>query len=141
MQHLKVMDLCREFKPFDIEPAHKDVASRDALFDFPDEEYGNLYQYALDNCLTNCSWVVALIPESFIRTRLFRKRLRTFISVTQCLFTETGHPVELALLGPHKTADTKVWISNTYSGKLTGLESCFPSPRRNGVAVRFNDPS
>ncbi len=37
-------------------------------------EYDDLYKYSLDKCLENCKNVIAIIPESFIRTNLFLGR-------------------------------------------------------------------
>ncbi|MDE2770800.1 MAG: hypothetical protein OXI44_06455 [Bacteroidota bacterium] len=167
IKHLRVMDLCRSFRSYDIEPASKDVEYRDTLanfpqgfevcvtnppwlarniatfkgLEFPEGEYGNLYQYALENCLSNCDWVAALVPESFIRTQTFRKRLSSFVSVTECLFTDTGHPVGMALFQPTKTEKTRVWVGKQLVGCLEELEKDYPIPRKNGVKVVFNAPN
>ena len=166
IEHLQGMDLCGSFQSYDIEPANENVWYRDTLayfpegyevcvtnppwlarniatykgLNFPTGEYGNLYQYALNNCLTYCNWVAVLIPESFIRTKLFRDRLQSFVSVTSCLFTDTGHPVGLALFGPEEVSDTDIWIGEEFVGSLNALESECPQPKENGVRIKFNDP-
>ena len=126
IDRLGEMDLCNEFKSYDIVPSAKDVIKRDTLsrfpkgFDvcitnppwlaknsatarglpFPDTHYDDLYKFALQKCLDNCGWVGALVPESYIRANLFHERLRHFVSLTGAMFEETGHPVGLALFHP-----------------------------------------
>ncbi len=167
IEHLQGMDLCGSFQSYDIEPANQNVGYRDTLahfpegyevcvtnppwlarniatyksLDFPQGKYGNLYQYALDNCLAHCNWVAALIPESFIRTKLFRERLQSFVSITSCLFTDTGHPVGLALFGPEKVSNAEIWIGREFVGKLIDIESECPQPKTDGVKIKFNAPN
>ena len=167
ISHLRGMDLCRAFKSYDIEPASNEVEYRDTLanfpqgfevcvtnppwlarniatfkgLEFPKGEYGNLYQYALENCLSNCDWIAALVPESFIRTQTFRDRLDSFVSVTECLFADTGHPVGLALFQPRKTRKINIWVGSQFVGILEELERGYPTPRKNGVKVVFNSPN
>ena len=166
IEHLEAVNLCKSYKSFDIEPASPNVEYRDTLADFPSDydvcvtnppwlarniatfkgiefpevRYGNLYQYALANCLEYCHWIAALIPESFIRTNIFRTRLKAFVSVTQCLFTDTGHPVGLALFGPDNIKATDVWVGRALIGTLAKLEANCPIPKVDGVVVTFNEP-
>ena len=99
---------CREWAFFDIAPGAKGVVQRDTLADFPKgfnvcitnppwlarnsatrrglpfpeaTRYDDLYKYALEQCLTHCDWVAAIIPEAFIRSCLFLERLHDFISL------------------------------------------------------------
>ncbi len=152
---------CREWALFDIEPAAAEVRRRDTLADFPrgfevcitnppwlarnsatrrglpfprDIQHDDLYKYALEKCLANCKWVAAIIPEAFIRSRLFLHRLHDFVSLVPqmqpvdiqaraakarlpgdvekarppetFMFADTEHPVGLALFGPAPTVNT-----------------------------------
>lgn len=162
---LEQMDLCRDSRSFDIEPAASRVRRRDTIrsfptgyevcvtnppwlarnsaafrgLPFPNCRYDDLYKLCLEKCLLNCPWVAALIPESFIRAGLFRARLRTFISLTARMFEDTGHPVGLALFGPDWTADAAVWSGTRRIGSLSELERLRPLPTADGPRIRFND--
>ena len=176
--HLK----CRDWKFFDIEPGAKGIVKRDTLADFPKgfkvcitnppwlarnsatrrglpfpdaTNYDDLYKYALEQCLIHCPWVAAIIPEAFIRSGLFLKRLCDFISLVpstqhetdqernrrevSSMFEDTEHPVGLALFAPDITSDVRVWRNNQLLGKLSELRQHLPLPSSNRSIV-FNDP-
>ena len=109
--------------------------------DFPDCEYDDLYKFALDKCLANCEWVAALLPESFLRANIFRKRLTDFISLTSALFADTEHPVALCLFSPEYSSDVLVWQNNRKVGKLSSLEKHVPKPNPDGMKISFNSPN
>ncbi len=164
IDHLQRMGLCREFRAFDIDPAHSQVRYRDTIADFPtgfevcvtnppwlarnsatvrgmpfpDTPYDDLYKAALEKCLDNCAFVAALVPESFVRTDLFTDRLAAFVSLTSSLFLDTGHPVGLALFVEKPVAETDVWSGGTYIGSLDRLKEMRPIPKPDGSRVRFN---
>lgn len=167
VRFLGEMDLCRTSRSFDIQPAAPHVRRRDTLrsfptgyrvcvtnppwlarnsaafrgLPFPDCRYDDLYKLCLEKCLANCRWVAALVPESFIRTGLFRARLRHFVSLTSRMFFDTGHPVGLALFEPDWHADAVVWSGHRRIGALSGIEKLRPRPRPDGPPIRFNDPA
>ena len=167
IEHLRDLGICRSFHAFDIEPSASSVSKRDTLasfptgyrvcvtnppwlaknsatargLNFPDCLYDNVYKFALDRCLENCRWVAALVPESFIRSKLFRKRLCGFVSLTSRQFAETDHPVGLAMFQPGAASRCKVWSGEAEVGQLADLESLRPVPTRKGIKVRFNDPN
>ena len=173
---------CREWAFYDIAPGAKEVVQRDTLADFPKgfnvcitnppwlarnsatrrglpfpeaNRYDDLYKYALEQCLTHCDWVAAIIPEAFIRSGLFLQRLRDFISLvphtqgkteeknktrdTSYMFEDTEHPVGLALFTPEATADVRIWRNNQHLGGLNELRKHLPQPSSNRDIV-FNDP-
>ena len=166
VEFLEEMDLCRDSRSFDIAPADPRVRRRDTLRSFPSGYevcvtnppwlarnsaalrglsfprcgHDDLYKLCLEKCLSRCSWVAALIPESFLRSGLFRTRLRDFVSLTARMFADTGHPVGLALFGPDWSADAAVWADSLRVGALSDLERLRPSPTADGPAMRFNDP-
>ena len=165
IRFLEQMDLCRDSRSFDIEPAGPRVRRRDTIrsfptgyevcvtnppwlarnsaafrgLPFPECRYDDMYKLCLEKCLVNCPWVAALIPESFIRTGLFRARLRAFVSLTARMFEDTGHPVGLALFGPDWMADAAVWSGARRIGSLSELERLRPRPMADGPRIRFND--
>ena len=173
---------CRDWVFYDIEPGAKGVMQRDTLADFPKgfnvcitnppwlarnsatrrglpfpeaTRHDDLYKYALEQCLTHCDWVAAIIPEAFIRSGLFLHRLCDFISLvpqtqngtthdsksrnTSYMFDDTEHPVGLALFAPNRTSDVKVWRNNQLLGKLSELRKHLPLPSSNRSIV-FNEP-
>ena len=135
IEHLERMNLCYDFKSFDLYPANRRVEKCDTLLNFPSGysvcvtnppwlaknsatarglpfpamEYDDLYKFALEKCLANCEWVAALVPESFIRANLFHDRLWHFVSLTEKIFADTSHPVGLALFRPEPCEDVIVW--------------------------------
>lgn len=163
---LQSMGLCDRHRSFDIYPSARGVKERDTLADFPtgfevcvtnppwlaknsatvrglpfpDTQFDDLYKFALDKCLTNCGYVAALVPESFIRAGLFQERLTDFVSLTGQLFKDTGHPVGLALFGPEAGKDVMVWHDGRGVGLLSVLEQARPKSQGNTVDVRFNRP-
>ena len=174
---------CRDWSLFDIEPGAAGVVQRDTLADFPKgfnvcitnppwlarnsatrrglpfpeaTRYDDLYKYALEQCLAHCGWVAAIIPEAFIRSGLFLKRLHDFISLvpqtqgpaeqengkrdTSYMFEDTEHPVGLALFAPEAPSDVRVWRNNQLLGGINELRRHLPQPSSNRSIV-FNDPS
>lgn len=177
--HLK----CQDWEYFDVEPGAEGIVQRDTLADFPkgfevcitnppwlarnsatrrglpypdETNYDDLYKYALEKCLAHCPWVAAIIPEAFIRSGLFLKRLCDFISLvpqrenktnqtsikreTSSMFEDTEHPVGLALFAPDIASDVRVWRNNLLLGTLSELRQHLPMPSNNRSIV-FNDPN
>lgn len=173
---------CPEWAFFDIKPAAEGIVQRDTLADFPTgfdvcitnppwlarnsatrrglpfpeaTQHDDLYKYALEQCLTHCGWVAAIIPEAFIRSGLFLQRLSDFVSLvpqtqgateqknktrdTSYMFEDTEHPVGLALFAPQATSDVKIWRNNRFLGGLNELRRHLPRPSSNRSIV-FNDP-
>ena len=166
IDHLTGMGLCRNYVAFDIEPGASNVQCRDTLTSFPTGydvcvtnppwlaknlatyrdlpyvagEYDDLYKFALEKCLENCPWVATLIPESFIRAKLFQERLTNFVSLTSRMFEDTKHPVGLALFEPQSTLDVSLWSNDQYIGELSNIAALRPQPIPDGPTVRFNVP-
>ncbi len=175
---------CRDWAFFDIEPGAKGIVQRDTLADFPKgfdvcitnppwlarnsatrrglpfpeaTRYDDLYKYALEQCLTHCGWIAAIIPEAFIRSGLFLERLCDFISLVpqeqdktnyppdkgdrggSVMFEDTEHPVGLALFAPDATSDVRIWRNNRFLGTMRELRRHLPQPSSNRNIV-FNDP-
>lgn len=163
---LSDMELCNQSTSYDIAPADSKVERRDTLakfpsgYDicitnppwlaknsatvrglaFPDCQHDDLYKYALEKCLDNCAYIAALIPESFITANLFQERLQTFVSLTARMFTDTGHPVGLALFGPDEVCDVEIWSGMERVGLLSLLQKLKPEPQAGGASISFNEP-
>ena len=175
---------CCDWAFFDIEPGAEGIVQRDTLTDFPKgfnacitnppwlarnsatrrglpfpekTRYDDLYKYAIEQCLKHCRWVAAIIPEAFIRSGLFLKRLHDFISLVpqrqdktnyppdkggrgvSVMFEDTEHPVGLALFEPDATSDVRIWRNNQFLGTMHELRRHLPQPSSNRDIV-FNDP-
>ena len=174
---------CDDWAFFDIEPGVEGVKKQDTLTDFPKgfkvcitnppwlarnsatrrglpfpekTQYNDLYKYALEQCLSHCDWVAAIIPEAFIRSGLFGERLCDFISLvpetsnvikrgnksrtTNYMFNDTEHPVGLAMFAPILSTDIRVWRNNQLLGTFGDLQKHLPTTSRNSNIV-FNDPN
>ena len=166
VRHLSGMGLCGGSVSFDVAPGHASVRRRDTIKKFPagfdvcvtnppwfgkssarkqgvnlpDMDYDDLYKHAIGLCLENCGWVAAVVPESFIRSGLFRDRLTDFVSHTGRLFDNTEHPVGLALFAPEPSKDVVVWRNRTRVGKMSVIEKMAPPRPYETEGVRFNVP-
>ncbi|MGR3984640.1 MAG: hypothetical protein OD817_05215 [Gammaproteobacteria bacterium] len=163
--HLESMRLCGDYAAFDIEPAAPGVKRRDTMqcfprgfdvcitnppwlaknsatgrgLDFPDCPYDDLYKFSVARCLENCGYLAALVPESFIRSGLFRERLHSFISLTTPIFADTAHPVGLAMFLPEATPHITVYSGRKRVGLLAEIEA--HRPKANGRRrIVFNAP-
>ena len=103
--------------------------------------YDDVYKYALHLALANCEYVAFVIPATFLRSRLFRGRLRAFVLLEQKMFTDTDNPVCMALFEPGP-GRTEVWADDEYVGRLDELEERYDLNARTeqGRRVRFNVP-
>lgn len=163
---LQSLDTCREFASFDIAPNRANVRQRNTIesfprgyevcvtnppwlarnsatrrgFLFPECRYDDLYKHCLELCLRNCKYVAALIPASFLRCRLFRERLQTYILLHDMLFSDTENPVCLTLFGEHPAKRTEIYYDDEHIGTLAALERLLPGAR-NDLQLRFNDPA
>ena len=66
-------------------------------------------------------------------------RLHYFVSLTSRMFSDTGHPVGLALFGPESVFDVEVWLDTKKVGLLSLLQKIRPEPQKTGVSVTFNE--
>ena len=160
---LKKMELCNDFVSYDIEPNNVDVLYRNTLIDFPKNynvcitnppylaqnsatrrglfyprtKYDDLYKYALELCLKNCSNVAAIIPASFLNANIFRNRLSHYILLNAKMFDDTDCPVCLALFNK-KSDDVKIYDKH-YIGLLSELEKKIPEGK--DIEMKFNSPT
>lgn len=106
----------------------------------------DLYQVALDTCLSSAAYTVAIIPESFITSKYPKDRCIMCVSLRHGLFTDTDCPVCLAFFGPVPTGAGMRIITN--SGESLGtLDSLLRLDREllgdgdSAGFLRCNDPN
>jgi hypothetical protein len=99
----------------------KSSARRRKIY-FPWEE-DDMYKVSLNVMLNNCKYVAAIIPESFISSRLHHDRLYGVISLTCKMFEDTECPVCLALFTPYKNENIEIYSGDTYLGTYKELSS------------------
>jgi len=89
---------------------------------YPDTIYPDLYLLCIEKMLEKCDYVAAIIPETFILSGYFRKRLSSVISLTCKMFEDTDCPVCLAMFDPQESEDFKVYRLNDYLGTFKELQ-------------------
>jgi hypothetical protein len=160
---LQEMGLCNNFISYDIEPKNENVLFKDTLQDFPvnynicitnppylaqnsakrrglfypETNYDDLYKFAIDKCLKNCKSVGAIIPASFLNSKLFRDRLSHYILFNTKMFNDTEHPVCLALF-KEQSNDVELYEDRQFIGKLSEFERKLPKSK-NKIEMKFND--
>ncbi|MCQ2570926.1 MAG: hypothetical protein MJ154_01615 [Candidatus Saccharibacteria bacterium] len=119
----------------------KNSATRRGL-KYPDTDYDDIYKLCLDVMLRNTPYVAAIVPETFLTSRLFHKRLHSVISLTCKMFSDTDCPVCLALFVPEKEAPKSfdIYRMNELLGSYSELTA---NDVRDvlGIAWKFNDPN
>jgi hypothetical protein len=159
---LQKMKMCTQFSSYDIEPQHKDVIKQDTLANFPtnfnvcitnppylaqnsakrrglaypNTKYDDLYKFSLEKCLENCENVTAIIPASFLNSKLFRNRLSHYVLLNTKMFNDTEHPVCLALF-QKESKDVDIFEDTEFIGKLSVLEKKLPSTTHK-TQMQFN---
>jgi len=164
IEHLKSLNKVDKWSSYDIDPKATGVVKRDTIANFPkgynvcitnppwlaknsasvrglpfpDTHFDDLYKLALTRCLDHCGYVAALVPESFIRADLHQDRLHTFISLTKSMFSDTTHPVGLALFDPEPVDDVIIYSGKQRIGTLSRLKEYRP-PAATAPEIRFNE--
>ena len=160
---LQEICFCNSFISYDIEPQNENVLFKDTLHDFPTgynvcitnppylaqnsakrrglfypkTSYDDLYKFAIDKCLKNCKNVGAIIPASFLNSKLFRDRLSHYILLNTKMFNDTDHPVCLALF-KEKSNDVELYEDKHFIGKLSEFERKLPKSKHK-IEMKFND--
>ena len=152
IRYLKDLKLCDRYKSFDLYPISPEMGYRDSLSNFPhgfrvcvtnppwlskssaserkisypDTHFDNVYKLALANALYHCEYVAFLLPEAYIRTKLWMDRLFAFVSIEKPIFTDTEAPAGLALFYPKAVNDIRMYADDTYVGTKDELERLRP---------------
>lgn len=117
---------------------YKSSASRRGL-PFPKTEFDDLYKHCLALCLKHSPYVAALIPASFLQSKLFQQRLEKVIFIHEKLFSYTDNPVCLALFQEEMVKDTQIYLDNKSVGTLSKLESHLPNSKATSFrSIQFN---
>lgn len=165
---LQSVGYAKKFASFDIHPSHAEVKNRDTLASFPtgfevcitnppwlaknsahrrglsypNTSYDDLYKYALSLCLENTTHVGALIPATFLQSRLFLDRLESVIFLHDPgMFTDTENPVCLALFSGQKQKNVDIFFDSEFVGSLSELSKRLPANKNRGREIVFNDPA
>jgi len=163
---LREVGIAFQSKSFDIEPHDSEVEYRDTLSDFPagfefcvtnppwlaknsakrrglpfpDTAFDDLYKYALDLCLSQCPFVAALIPATFLKSDSFRHRLDTVMFLhDQRMFADTENPVCLALFS-RNGGRIQIFNDDVSVGFLDELKQRLPDRAPEHVHLTFNAP-
>lgn len=106
-------------------------------------DYQDMFEVAIHEMLTNCDWVAAIIPESFITRKLFRDRLDAVISLNHEMFDDTEFPVCLALFSPDSSSDFEIWRGEEFLGYRNSLDKGVEKllDARTVIRPRFNAPT
>jgi hypothetical protein len=106
-------------------------------------DYQDTFEVALHEMLSNCNWVAAIIPESFITRKLFKDRLDAVISLNHEMFDDTEFPVCLALFSPNSSSDFEIWRGEEFLGTRTNLNREVEKllDGRAVIKPRFNAPT
>ena len=164
---LRELNLCGRARLYDIEPAAKGIKCRDTLTSFPHNagvvvtnppwlarnsatrrglhfpycEFDDLYKHCLSVCLENADYVAAIIPASFLSSRLFRSRLCSVDIAAAPVFSDTENPTCLAMFSLKDSKDVSVYNGGKLVGKLSDLERHLPRSANNNTRVQFNIPN
>lgn len=79
----------------------KNSAKRKGII-YNDNTYDDIYKVCLNILLSTHNYVVAIIPESFITSKLFLNRLDLIISIPEIIFNDTEVPCCIACFGKNK---------------------------------------
>ena len=106
---------------------------------FEDSPYDNLYQIALEKCLLASSYVVAIVPESFILANVLLERLQSITVLEENPFNDTTIPVCVVCFGDKSTTlnDIKIYKGDQYCLTLNELISFNKTPKKT-LNVSFN---
>ena len=121
--------------------SRKKVMSDVALY-FKNSEHDNLYLIALDRMLEAQTYVVALVPETFLNALYPQKnKLHSLTVLEENPFEDTDSPVCVVCFDgiPKSPKTIKVYKNEDYIMSLEELESMRPKAKHT-VAAKFNAP-
>ena len=113
-------------------------SARRRHIDYPWEE-DDLYKVCLNIMLSNCDYVAAIIPESFITAGIHLDRLWGVISLACKMFDDTDCPVCLALFTKDGNSDVQVYLNEVLLGSLSELQRTSVTASTTNIKWVFND--
>lgn len=102
------------------------------------QNYADLYLYALELALNNCTYVAMILPQSFLSVKTKSKRLESVVAFNQKM-TPARTPVLLALFGPEQRDDFEVWSDDKFIGMYQQLNSIIPQRIYGQLVTRHTD--
>lgn len=106
---------------------------------FLDNAYVDLYQIALHRILEKYEYAVAIIPETFILTGLFKDRIHSITILEENPFEDTECPVSVVCFAPVKIIEKSyVYKNDEKIGSLDRLISLKKEPLGK-YTIDFND--
>ena len=103
---------------------------------FKENNYTDLYQIALKRILDSHDYAVAIIPESFLHTGLFRNRLHSITVLEDNPFSDTTCPVCVACFVP-VGGKIKIYKNEIFIGYLENLLKLKKKPS-NKYNIKFS---
>ncbi len=104
---------------------------------FQNNEFTDLYQIALNNCLLSHDYVVAIIPETFILADKFQNYINQLSVIEKNLFTDTDCPICVCCFDKNNTEPSHVYKDTQYLFTLDTLLNKRKNPN-NSVRIKFN---
>ncbi|MDD4358884.1 MAG: hypothetical protein PHY30_03670, partial [Candidatus Pacebacteria bacterium] len=103
--------------------------------------YDDLYQLAIDRCLRNNKFGIAIIPETFINSKFPKNRLSSITIIEDKMFDDTDVPVCVICFDDKIKSynEIKVYKNNLYLGNLGQFEKRRKIPAKN-IPIKFNSP-
>lgn len=106
---------------------------------FKDNKHEDIYQVALEKCLQEHAYCVAIIPETFILSTFPKERLHSITVIEENPFTDTDCPVCVVCFDDKKKTEDKIKIykNKKYIMNLAALNSLKMIPKKD-VKIKFN---
>lgn len=120
------------------------VTKRGSQFEkyFRDTNLSDIYMVALQRCLAEHKFVVAIIPESFLLRNFFHERLCSLSIITGSMFEHTTCPVCVCCWGARETdpKNIKIYMGEEYLFNLAELLGKMKIPKYT-VEMKFKKPN
>jgi len=100
----------------------------------------DLYQVALDRCIESATFVVAIIPETFLNSSFSKDFLSLLCVLEKNPFDDTETPVCVACFDTRKKQDAKLFINDDYCGRLSEI-FCYRTLPTKLNKIKFNVPN
>jgi len=103
-------------------------------------DYDDIYKLAIDKCLENNDFVVAIIPETFINSGFCRAgRLSSVTIIEDKMFNDTDNPICVVCFDQKEKdlKDIRMYKNDKYLGTLEDFEGMRKTPE-NSIDIKFN---
>lgn len=100
-------------------------------------QFDNLYLIALERCLEAFPNVIAIVPETFILSRLFRERLQLVNVLETSPFDDTNFPVLIGCWGEQDNGDFRLFKNDEFIANWHEVQAAIPNVV-GAIEVKFN---